>query len=125
MMDICRPLLVGADGGLQESVLEILRALLDPTSFTQKVCAAAFLTKALLPSAAWVPAVCVDRKALVNLLETVCGFFCRPSRGRAGQHARGTRAHRGIGQRRARDEFMTAILPLIAVRHPPLRADGE
>ena len=37
MMRACRPLLVGADGGLQESVLEILRALLDPTSFTQKV----------------------------------------------------------------------------------------
>ena len=33
----CRPLLSVADGGLQESVLEILRALLDPSSFTQKV----------------------------------------------------------------------------------------
>ncbi len=32
-----RPLLTGADGALQESVLEILRALLDPSSFTQKV----------------------------------------------------------------------------------------
>ena len=33
----CRPLLSGQEVALQESVLEILRALLDPSSMTMKV----------------------------------------------------------------------------------------